>query len=234
MVEAGHAAYTNRFHELARLVHHLVTPENKRIKRYIYGLAPQIQGMVAAIDPMKIQKVVKKAGTLIDEAIRNGSLKRNPERRGNGGEPSRDRNVKDNNKRTRTENDFAITANPVRREYTGAAPKYENCNLHHSPESPCRACFNYNRFGHLAKDSRVVSRMVNPVNARNPTATHGACFKCGGTDHFKAACTRLNQVQRPGGTRPNKAVDNNGGHARRNNGNQVRGRAFMLGAEEAR
>ncbi|GJS29897.1 hypothetical protein Tco_0490517 [Tanacetum coccineum] len=28
---AGHAAYTDRFHELARLVPHLVTPENKRI-----------------------------------------------------------------------------------------------------------------------------------------------------------------------------------------------------------
>ncbi|GJV32785.1 hypothetical protein Tco_1393185 [Tanacetum coccineum] len=33
MVWAGHAAYTNRFHELARLVPHLVTPESKRIKR---------------------------------------------------------------------------------------------------------------------------------------------------------------------------------------------------------
>ncbi|GKG57531.1 reverse transcriptase domain-containing protein, partial [Tanacetum coccineum] len=27
-VEAGHAAYTDRFHELARLVPHLVTPES--------------------------------------------------------------------------------------------------------------------------------------------------------------------------------------------------------------
>ncbi|GKD48937.1 hypothetical protein Tco_1277913 [Tanacetum coccineum] len=30
MVGASHAAYTNRFHELARLVPHLVTPENKK------------------------------------------------------------------------------------------------------------------------------------------------------------------------------------------------------------
>nr|GEW90016.1 hypothetical protein [Tanacetum cinerariifolium] len=33
MVETSHAAYTNRFHELARLVPHLVTPENKMIER---------------------------------------------------------------------------------------------------------------------------------------------------------------------------------------------------------
>nr|GEX46642.1 hypothetical protein [Tanacetum cinerariifolium] len=120
------------------------------------------------------------------------------------------------------------------REYTGATPKCANCNLHHSPESPCRACFNYNRLGHLAKDFRVVPRMVNPVNAKNPTAAHGACFKCGGTDHFKAACPRLNKAQILGGNRPNQAMANNGVKGCGNNGNQARGRAFMLGAEKAR
>nr|GEX06375.1 hypothetical protein [Tanacetum cinerariifolium] len=82
--------------------------------------------------------------------------------------------------RTRTGNAFATTANPVRREYTGVAPKCANCNLHHSPESACRACFNCNHLGNLAKDCRVVPRMVNPVNAKNPTAARGACFECGG------------------------------------------------------
>ncbi|GKB83639.1 putative reverse transcriptase domain-containing protein [Tanacetum coccineum] len=199
MVGAGHAAYTDRFHELARLVPHLVTPENKRIERYIYGLAPQIRRMVAATEPTTIQKAMQKAGTLTDEAIRNGSLKKNTEKRGNGGEPSRDRNVKDDNKRTRTRNAFTTTANPVKREYTGMSPK-----------------------------------MVNPVNARNPTAARGACFECGGTDHFKAACPRLNQAQRPGGGRPNQVVAIDGGQGRGNNGNRARGGAFMLGAEEAR
>nr|GEY97061.1 hypothetical protein [Tanacetum cinerariifolium] len=35
MVGAGHAAYTDRFYELARLVPHLVTPENNRIERLL-------------------------------------------------------------------------------------------------------------------------------------------------------------------------------------------------------
>ncbi|GKB78646.1 reverse transcriptase domain-containing protein [Tanacetum coccineum] len=51
MVGAGHAVYTDRFHKLARLVPHLVTPESKNIKRYMYGLALQIRGMVAATEP---------------------------------------------------------------------------------------------------------------------------------------------------------------------------------------
>ncbi|GKF38904.1 reverse transcriptase domain-containing protein, partial [Tanacetum coccineum] len=119
MVGAGHAAYTDRFHELARLVPHLVTPEGKKIKRYVYGLAPQIRGMVASMEPKTIQKAVQIAGTLTNEALRNGTIKKNQEKRGNRGEPSKDRNGKDDNKRTRTGNAFATTANSVRGGYKG-------------------------------------------------------------------------------------------------------------------
>ncbi|GJY59780.1 putative reverse transcriptase domain-containing protein [Tanacetum coccineum] len=69
MVGAGHAAYTDRFHELARLVPHLVTPESRMIERYVYGLAPQIRGMVAATEPKTIQKAVQISGALTDEAV---------------------------------------------------------------------------------------------------------------------------------------------------------------------
>ncbi|GJY43990.1 putative reverse transcriptase domain-containing protein [Tanacetum coccineum] len=156
MVRAGHASYTDRFHELARLVPVLVTPE--------------------ATEPKTIQKAMQIAGTLTNEALRNGSIKKNPKMRGNGREPGRDRNVRDDSKRTRIGNVFASTANPVRREY----------------------------MGHFAKDCRVAPRNVNPVNARNPVAK--TCYECGSTDHIKSAYPR----------------------------NQARGRAFMLGAKEAR
>nr|GEV67470.1 hypothetical protein [Tanacetum cinerariifolium] len=88
MVGDSQVVYTDRFHELARLVPRLVTLKGKRIERY--------------------------------------------------------RNVRDDNKRTRTGNAFATTANPVTREYTG----------------------------HFAKDCRDVHRNVNHINARNPTARH--------------------------------------------------------------
>ncbi|GJR49547.1 putative reverse transcriptase domain-containing protein [Tanacetum coccineum] len=232
MVGAGHAAYTDRFHELARLVPHLVTPESRMIERYVYGLAPQIRGMVAATEPKTIQKAVQISGALTDEAVRNGSIKK-VEKRGNVGEPSKDRSGRDDNKRTRTVNAFATTVNPVGRENTGQVPKCTTCNSYHAPGGPCRTCFNCNRPGHLARDCRGVPRNVNPVNARNPTVR--ACYECGSTDHVRLACPRLNRAQGPEDKSLRQSCcANNGGQGRRNQGNQTRGRAFMLGAEEAR
>ncbi|GJR65149.1 putative reverse transcriptase domain-containing protein [Tanacetum coccineum] len=90
MVGAGHAAYTDRFHELARLVPHLVTPESRKIERYVYGLSPQIRGMVVATELKTIQKFVQISGALIDEAVRNGSIKK-VKKIGNVGEPRKDK-----------------------------------------------------------------------------------------------------------------------------------------------
>ncbi|GJX63574.1 putative reverse transcriptase domain-containing protein [Tanacetum coccineum] len=86
--------------------------------------------------------------------------------------------------------------------------------------------------GHLARDYRGVTRNINPVNARNPTVR--ACYECGSIDHVRLACPRWNRAQGPEENRPNQVAANNGGQGHGNQGNQARGRAFMLGAEEAR
>nr|GEX39100.1 hypothetical protein [Tanacetum cinerariifolium]GFA22413.1 hypothetical protein [Tanacetum cinerariifolium] len=148
-------------------------------------------------------------------------------------EPSKDKNGRDDNKRTKTRNAFATTTNPVRRENTGAWPKCTTCNSYHATGGLCRTCFNCNRPGHFAKNCKVMPRNVNSVKVRNPSPAHGACYECGSTDHLKLACPRLNRAQGPRGNRPNQVVVNNKGQGRRNQRNQVRGRAFMLGAEKA-
>ncbi|GKF34242.1 hypothetical protein Tco_0107442 [Tanacetum coccineum] len=81
MIGANHVGYTARFHELAKLVPHLVTPKSKRIGRNINGLAAQIHGMLRATQPTMIQSVILKARILIDEAIRCGTLTRSSEKR---------------------------------------------------------------------------------------------------------------------------------------------------------
>nr|GEY46546.1 ribonuclease H-like domain-containing protein [Tanacetum cinerariifolium] len=144
--------------------------------------------MVAATKPSTIKKVVQIANILTDEALRNGSIKKNHEKKGNRGEPSKDKNVRDDNKSTRTGNDFATTTNPVGRENMGTVPKCTTCNTYHSHEAPCRTYFNYNRTCHFAKDCRVVPRNVNPINARNPTVK--AYYECGSTDHINLSYPR--------------------------------------------
>ncbi|GJW15595.1 putative reverse transcriptase domain-containing protein [Tanacetum coccineum] len=206
MVGAGHAAYTDRFHELARLVPHLVTLESRMIERYI-------------------------SGALTDEAVRNGSIKK-VEKIGSVGEPSKDRSGRGDNKRTRIVNAFATTINPVGRENIGTWPKCTICNSFHAPGGLCRTCYNCNRPSHLERDYRSVPRNVNPVNARNLIVR--ACYEYGSTYHVRPAFPRWNKPQGPGEDHPNQVAANNGSQGRGKQGNQARGRAFMLGAEEAR
>ncbi|GKC35744.1 hypothetical protein Tco_1048128 [Tanacetum coccineum] len=153
---------------------------------------------------------------------RNGSLKKSGERRGDGKESSKERNVMGDNKRARTWKLFDTITNPVRKEYTGSALRCTNCNFHHNPEMPCRMCTNYNRLGHFAKDYRAGPRMVNQLNARNSIAARGACYECGGTDYYKSACPRLNRAPRQGGNRLNQAMAIEGGQGCGNNGNTAR------------
>nr|GEX94028.1 hypothetical protein [Tanacetum cinerariifolium] len=88
MVGDGHAAYTDRFHELAR---------NRSIKKV--------------------------------------------EKKGNMEEPSKDKNGRDDNKRTRTGNAFPTIENPVGRENTGAWPKSRNVNPIDARNLLVRACY---------------------------------------------------------------------------------------------
>nr|GEV09411.1 reverse transcriptase domain-containing protein [Tanacetum cinerariifolium] len=80
MVGANHGGYTDRFHELAKLVPHLVTPESSRIKRYMAGLAPEIQEMLRAT-PTTIQSAILRAGILTNEAVSYGTLTKGNDKR---------------------------------------------------------------------------------------------------------------------------------------------------------
>ncbi|GJX05421.1 putative reverse transcriptase domain-containing protein [Tanacetum coccineum] len=168
-----------------------------------------IHRMVAKTEPPTIQSAILKAGELTDEAIRNGSLKRTGEMRGDSGEWSKEGNFKGDNKRARTGKVFATLTNPIRKEYTGSAPKCTNYNFHHILETPYHMCTNCNHLGHFARDCRAGPRMVNPLNARNPTTT------------------------RQGGNHPNQAMAIKEGEGCGNNGNPACRRAFMIGAKEA-
>ncbi|KAJ9557142.1 hypothetical protein OSB04_011756 [Centaurea solstitialis] len=68
------STYTTQFHELAKLVPHLVTPEQNRVDRYVWGLSLVIRGNVTAADPKTPQEAVNLATRLTNNVIRSGTF----------------------------------------------------------------------------------------------------------------------------------------------------------------
>nr|GEW21315.1 hypothetical protein [Tanacetum cinerariifolium] len=148
----------------------VVTPESRMIERYVYGLALQIRAIVASIEPKTIQKAMQISGELTDVAVRNGSIK-NIEKRGNVGEPSKDKSGRDDNKRTRTGNVFAtIDCRGVPR----------NVNVVNPINPPVRACYECGSTDHVRSVCPRWNRgqgsggnHPNQVVANNKGQSHG-------------------------------------------------------------
>ncbi|GJW24028.1 putative nucleotidyltransferase, ribonuclease H [Tanacetum coccineum] len=218
MVGGKHAAYTDRFHELARLVPHMVTPESSRIKRYIAGLAPEIRGIVNAVQPKTIQTAVTRASILTKEAINCGTLfKENKKRKANDQGSKLSGSWRDN-KKSKLGAGFA--AAPPRKEYVDY-PRCNKCSAHHPVGGDCKLCFNCQRPGHFAKYCRE-PKYVAPLNAVKGNQNKRVCFECGSPDHIKPTCPKLNRA--PGLSGNQLAIEGNQNN--RGGGNQVRRNAY--------
>ncbi|GJV50415.1 putative reverse transcriptase domain-containing protein [Tanacetum coccineum] len=124
MVGANHVAYTDRFHKLAKLVSHLVTPESSRINRYINGLAPQICGMLRATQPTTIQSAILMAEILTDEVVCCGTLTKGNDKRKEMEESSKKGSTGKDNKKSKTGSGFVATV-PPRNENVSTYPSKE-------------------------------------------------------------------------------------------------------------
>ncbi|GKA82122.1 hypothetical protein Tco_0788870, partial [Tanacetum coccineum] len=141
MVRSNIDGYTARFHELARLVPHMVTPENHHVNRYIRGLAPEIKVHVTSSQPTTIQSAVSMANRL---TTHDGKIKKQ-ENAGNKkrlNDQNKNRGRDDRNKRQRTGRNFALTApeqGQGQRQYASQHLKCAKCNFHHFGNFPGRA-----------------------------------------------------------------------------------------------
>ncbi|KAK9075289.1 hypothetical protein SSX86_003612 [Deinandra increscens subsp. villosa] len=230
MKDADIVGYTNRFYELCRLCPAMVKPEYKKIERYIWGLAPQIQSMVTSSVPKTIQDAVRLAHHLTDQGVRQGTMgkkaavgKQEATSNNNSGGNQKG---KWNNKRGRNQSDqkapetvkafVAAPADPSKKPravYSGPLPKCNKCSFHHNGTCESARCQNCKRIGHSAQGCRF--NAATPPATATPTATNTGvtrtCYGCGEAGHFRRNCPK------------NKA-----------NGGNAHGRAFVIGNVEAR
>ncbi|GKB87963.1 putative reverse transcriptase domain-containing protein [Tanacetum coccineum] len=182
-------------------------------------------GMLRATQPTTIQSAILRAGILTDEAVSCGTLTKGNEKRKGVEESSKHGSGRNDDKRAKVSKGF-VAATTHRNEYVGSLPKCAKCLAHHPKDRPCLVCFNCQKPGHIARNCHSPIKQVAPINAVRGGYEPGTCYECGSREHYRNTCPKLNLA--PGQVGNRLTIEGN--RNSRNNGNQVKGRAFNVNA----
>ncbi|GJT53248.1 putative reverse transcriptase domain-containing protein [Tanacetum coccineum] len=168
MVGVNHASYTDRFHELAKLVRHLVTLESSRIKSiqlwYKVVIKEREWRSLVRLEDLGRQTRGKAWGGGNMDLFWGGRV--------------------------------GVEQPPTRNETIGYYPRCSKCYTNHPENRMCRLCFNCQKLGHFAKDCRAPNRQAALVNAVRMNNNPRVCHECGSPDHFRNTCPNNgNQVR---------------------------------------
>ncbi|KAF5796462.1 putative transcription factor interactor and regulator CCHC(Zn) family [Helianthus annuus] len=258
------AEYVQRFHDLSHVVPYMVTPEFKRIERFIWGLAPQIMSMVTTSKPATITEAIDLSVALTEEAIRLNKFSNvEPKKKETHVESSGENKRKFSNFKQGTSGvgkkgesstpvQAATGAGKKGKGYMGSLPKCNTCQRHHSGRCGPKVCESCGKVGHL-KDSCWASASRggqggcgNRNNNRGGNANRPRGYNDGNGNQGNVA----NETSSGNRNQNNTQAGNGGGNGKKlgcfNCGdigrfkrncpglNQARGRVFNIEAREAR
>ncbi|MFS7976835.1 putative nucleotidyltransferase, Ribonuclease H [Helianthus anomalus] len=176
-------AYLTSFNTMSRLVPYLVTPEPRRIARFIGGLEPAIKASVKASRPTTFRSVTDLSLSLPMDAVRLRMLRnKEVEKRKREDDTSRRSSKKhrgngDGKRGTETKKDG---------QQTGEKPKCKNCQKHHFGK--CRLGSNPQSQSKPYSCGLCKSKDHKTVDCKKIKDT--TCYNCSEKGHIKSNCPK--------------------------------------------
>ncbi|XP_021995494.1 uncharacterized protein LOC110892650 [Helianthus annuus] len=169
MKDLDSRSYVTSFNSMSRLVPYLVTPEPKRIARFIGGLSPEVKGNVKASKPATYRSAVDLSLSLTLDVVRSRAKKTTDE----GKRKREEEQSHQSNKKNKGNSGS-------KKGQSGEKPRCKTCNKRHfgkcnkDPQAkPCGIC----------KKKRHKS-----VECRN--IKDATCYGCNEKGHIKTNCPK--------------------------------------------
>ncbi|GKE75728.1 putative reverse transcriptase domain-containing protein, partial [Tanacetum coccineum] len=171
---------------------------NLSVEKFIGGLPDNIQGNVIAVEPTRLQDVVRIANNLMDQKLKGYVVRNAKNKRRLNNNYRNNRRQQPPHKRQNTGGQNVAKAymacNNEKNGYEGTLPFYNKYKLHH--EEQCTAmCHKCKRVGHLARDCRSVLT-VTTQGTPGPNQGDVTCFECGAQGHYRKDCPKVKNQNR--------------------------------------
>ncbi|GJX42738.1 reverse transcriptase domain-containing protein [Tanacetum coccineum] len=182
-------AYVMTWKELMKLMTEVYygPEEEDRVEKFIRGLPDNIQGNVIAIEPTRLQDVIRIANNLMDQKSKGYAARDVENKRRFDNNPRGNHMQQPPLKRKNVARAYTVRNNK-NKGYSRILPLCDKCKLHHYGPCPVR-CGNCKKVGHQARDCWAFTTMT--------------CYGCRRKGHTKRYCPELENVNGDGEARQN-------------------------------